>query len=560
MERERVLLVEDEKTGRAVIGLALQDAQFIVDMPENVDGVRACIADPETEYAVAVLDMRLDDWLDNKTLGLTGASLGVELLEAQVFKPPECVIISAYPKADYYRAAIELGVADYLDKNRIDDDTLTRHVRALALRRALRVPDEAMEEWIVNATQRSRNAAGVIMKFCLEMLEPQLRRILGNSFVLLVSQPEETNCINGASGKIEETNASFELLQELVYGVADYTNPFVFDSSKLQFDLRQYDAALLRTFDGTSFVPLTSGQGTQVSLGIRAVSPTGAAGEDGEALARVLARHWRPPIFERVSRVLHMCSEVKARRDAVLVAMSQACLNIGEEQSALLECLSDANGGGKNTARIERARALAADLRDVGELLANLGPKGAANEGSDEVTVEVTEVPLPNYVRTAWVDLCETMPVEDSLLNAEGECSAEANAEDVFFAITKLLQWCAQRALDAESEARPAISVRCETEGPVAKVVIEDRGGRLADPVREQLFMPFAQPLPDLARQAGRKSDRPGAHMPLYLARMLVELRNNGTLEDRTSDLERDDGHRFVLTLPAYSSDKRGGE
>ncbi len=48
---------------------------------------------------------------------------------------------------------------------------------------------------------------------------------------------------------------------------------------------------------------------------------------------------------------------------------------------------------------------------------------------------------------------------------------------------------------------------------------------------------------------------RPGLHLSLYMAKMLIELRNGGVVEDRSDEVEGDYGHRIALSFRGSNED-----
>ena len=116
-----------------------------------------------------------------------------------------------------------------------------------------------------------------------------------------------------------------------------------------------------------------------------------------------------------------------------------------------------------------------------------------------------------------------------------------------------MLQWCVERALAIDTQPDTVTSARCSTDGNRAILILEDNSTRLPESLRERLFLPFGERLRHLKGKHEVEGQHPGAHIPLFLARLLVELRNKGTLEDQTRKKDGDLGHRFVIDLPAYS-------
>ncbi len=124
----------------------------------------------------------------------------------------------------------------------------------------------------------------------------------------------------------------------------------------------------------------------------------------------------------------------------------------------------------------------------------------------------------------------------------------EIDQNDFFVIVLRLLQWIVQREDKTPMDVMPHIGVEYVRQSGRGQIIFTDHSRRLGKPLRETLFDPFTQatslPLTD------EEEERPGLYLPLYLAKMLVEVKNNGLLEDRSDDLDSKIGHRFVLSFP----------
>lgn len=136
--------------------------------------------------------------------------------------------------------------------------------------------------------------------------------------------------------------------------------------------------------------------------------------------------------------------------------------------------------------------------------------------------------------------------------------------------VSRLLQWFAYRSKNVPLGVEPAIRVRCEeAEDGGATVVFEDNSRRLPKKLREDIFAPFTQaistPFADLAvrpasgghggQHDGREPPTSGRYLPLYLAKMLVEGRYRGILEDHSDEItENGYGHCVLMYFPSGNS------
>jgi len=104
MNRERILLVEDQETTREFIGMILADADFAVD--KAADGSEAIEAMRERDYDLVLTDLKL------------GELSGIDVLEAATAKEdaPAVIIITAHGTIENAVEAIKMGAYDYLTK------------------------------------------------------------------------------------------------------------------------------------------------------------------------------------------------------------------------------------------------------------------------------------------------------------------------------------------------------------------------------------------------------------------------------------------------------------
>jgi hypothetical protein len=111
----------------------------------------------------------------------------------------------------------------------------------------------------------------------------------------------------------------------------------------------------------------------------------------------------------------------------------------------------------------------------------------------------------------------------------------------------------------------PGLKIECESNKDLVTITFEDNSHRLPQKLRDDLFAPFTQAIstPFAAIEGTRGTEsgaetpggnrlNSGRYLPLYLAKMLVEGRYRGLLEDHSDEIkERSYGHRIVMQFPA---------
>lgn len=551
MSPKRVLIIEDEEPQRLALHHGLELRKFWVASAATAAAARKLIAAETEPFDVVVIDMHLDkDWDPGSgKKEVTGAHVGIEVKNKWPHWSPEFLISSAYKLAEYYRLALDLGVAAYLEKAHHDLRSVMRHVRALALRRGLSVERPNALAEIRHVAETSRDNAEAVRRFCSEILCRELLASLDTPFVVLLTDRSGTYGVGNRFNLPDGVFRAYATVQALTHGKAAIAEPFVFKAD----DLRALDSAvetdILARLDNAAFIPLAADDEFRISLGLlpeaaRADSIAGAV-----ATARVLLEYFRPAVLKHLLTLTATVTELHAKRLAVLRATSQFCLYVGQEQLATLAAAQDAGELLDAGRYCEKLGLLAADLRDAGEELGELGrlqPTSAEPPAGSPDAAEI--LPMSEIASEAWHDLADALEQEAGLLRIEGSCLVQGRRDSLQIATTRILQWFIQRMTESPADSEPAIFVRCRetTRGP--EVAFEDRSRRLSEQLRDFLFVPFSQAS---SRPPAKKELRgPGIHLSLYMAKMLVELSAGGVIEDQSADVEGGRGHRLVMRFP----------
>ena len=556
MGESGVLIVEDNGLQRRVLEKELKDIGFCPWSATSVANARELAQKHVNDLDVIVLDMQLTDWLDavdGAGNEISGADLGQSIKQEMNGYPPEFLIISSYRKEDYYRSAIKLGAAAYLQKlggSELDTEEIARHIRVLALRRTLNVACPDTASWVERIVTECREQHEIIADFCREVLCRQLARTLGAPSAILLSSEEGSFCYSSeACGSTEGPDRTYGIIQDIVHSGRRHGEPFILDDlGKLGGSGEVGDPAMLLRFGGAAALPLTLEGNTRLSLCILPKQGEGGLSKDTQALARVLAEYFRPAVLAFLVRISAMCAELMNR--AVISATSRACLYSGQEQVSLLSASMEAEPRVAEDPRIIRLMELAEDMRDIGERLGDILP----DEEYAEAAERFDKVDLADLVAKAWDEVCQAHDIEPAVLEIEGQATVKGIREDLLFAVSKLLQWFADRMVMSGGDSGPSVSITSDPSGKEGRLILQDSSPRLHPNLRERLFFPFSQKLPKLKLEREHSKEYPGEHMPLYLAKVLIELPSKGRLQDQTDNLSGERGHRFVISLPIWKS------
>lgn len=594
MREKSVLVVEDDDGQRDVIVKMLRNRGFTVTEAKDPEETRKRF--PEMgDIDVVLLDMRLDK---NNPLSVTGAHLGKEIRDAMRDWPPEFLVLSGLQRLDYYQMALDLGVAAYLSKGSDSFEHVVQHVRALALRRAMSVERPDAVRHIREVARRSRTRGEAISMFCREILAPEFEACLGAPFLILLTEHGRTqNCVGNAEVP-RGALPLYDYIQAVTYGRANASEPFVVDSGQLG-EVSPSTREIYQKLHGAAFLPLSISRNIHLTLGIvQEYKP--AINESAEDLARILTQYFRPAVLEHLLVILSELTELNTRKKTVLREASKFCLYVGQEQLAILADAVEDEEIVPAMTSFQRLKSLAEDLRATGDLLLPLereqdDARGAAEAG---VAVEIEFGRLGKVISDAWGEIRVQFRDLSTGFNFEvheavdetaaaGAASAGAKvamAEDDFWLSSlRILQWMVQRKKETPRGVEPEIKVQCVRRKNRVEVIFEDRSRRIRRHLRQKLFDPFTQasrpPLPQTsggptaaaaalqptaaALQQPGDDVKPGLYLPLYLAKILVDVKYNGELLDQSdafddetgqSHAEGKLGHRFIMRLRVVES------
>ena len=533
MSTKKILIIDDLDIEREQLEQQLKGCRFEVFTARNGEEARR-----EAEMHWAEVDVVI---LDNNLNGepMTGPEIAMEFRHKAVF-PPESIIWSVMDYVDFYRIAIQLGAAAYLDRREVGANiqTLVDHVKVLALRRALNPANPDLVVKIARIAAQGKNEPEAIMKFCGTVLNEEIKSCCpGMAFVLLLTQGKATrNCADDSV--LPADSLIYPALQEFAQG--NLTEPQVLQASSLGPPPDETFERLFSALDRGVFLPLASANDMQLSIGILKTEPDSDRQLAGRAsLARIFAQYFRPTVLASIGSIWAQWGEVHAIRSST----AKLCLAVGQEITY-----------GVATDNDEQLQDLANDLSYTGQYLDQIGDD------------KVESVSIREVIDTAWKYVAPFG--ENAVLETPqmiGSCQVMAQKSGLELAVSRLLQWFIHRSKNVPLNVKPAIRINCETDERATRITFQDNSHRLPKTLREGLFAPFTQaistPFPPLGnlltargrkRAAGGSKTEPGRYLPLYLAKFLVESRYRGRLEDHSDEIiEHTYGNRILMQFPA---------
>lgn len=545
--RKKIFVVEDHAEQRRAVRTALTDWGFEVYTAKTVAEARK-IADCQwKELDVAVLDMRLED---PEEPHMTGADIAIKYSKENETSP-ECIIFSAYAEPEYYKLAMELGAVSYLDKAKFNIFDLIHHVKAVALRKALSIENQETIRKIIRIITHSSDRMHAVKMFCQKVFAPELKICLGTPFFLILSSDKHSELCAGNVNLPKISNKIYRTLQSIAQAEASNAEPIPLDLNRLYNETQTETPGEYKMLEGATLLPIFNNKEHQISITLvllkeeeidlsnleedEEVIPPYKLTEDPVELWKVLNQYLKPTVVEHLLTIFSEWNHIKT----TLREISQICIWIGQEQSAILR---------KSTAMedqvVEKLRAMANDLAESGNLLRHI-------EKPLDETAEYPSLSAKNLVNEIWETIKLAENLKDEIkLEIDSDCQIEAQENDLYVIFSRTLQWFVKRRISTPTEVEPVIKVLCRADENESTITFTDKSNRLSETIRKELFVPFTQsitiPFSDLPEK-NEESRLPGQYLPLYIAKMLVEVKYGGELVDATGELEGTSGNQFVL-------------
>src|SRR6185369_11805780 len=310
---QTILVIEDSEAQREALLLSLEMRGFSVASAGTVQEARERFSELDGQIALMVIDMRLED---SSAPGITGADLAVEFCNTHPRRRPEFLILSAYSPVDYYKLAIELGVAAYLSKEVTNNKTLVRHIRSLLIRRNLSAENDSVSRRISTIAETSRWLSETSVRFCQEIVAPVLSAFLGAPFIIIINDGRQVQACIGESELLRCSNELYEQLDRLIHHNANSDSPYVLQTAAFRSPSVMVDIDLVARLDGAVFVPLAISNNLRLSFGI--LKSNQDLAEDPKPLAEVLGHYLQRAVLDPLICALKYHVELKAKREAEL--------------------------------------------------------------------------------------------------------------------------------------------------------------------------------------------------------------------------------------------------
>lgn len=535
MQGKTIVVVEDRDEQREPLVNALARRGFHAVGTATAAEARRVIGDLGEKTDVLVLDIKLDDPDEPDT---TGPDIALESRREHPDWVPEHLFLTVHDEvADNYKLALRLGAAAFLGKDKVDLNNVVQHVRALALKRALRVERSRVVERLSSISESSKSLSHAVGKFCREMLAGELDVCLGVPYVLLLTDERGTR--NAATNTELPLGYSspYDAAQVMAHGINNISPPYVIsehDLTRLPAPANEAEAQVLQRLAGASLVPLAGLKNFRLSLVLLPPRPGEVTyREDLRLLASLLTQYVRPAVVEHFLGILiHLSTQKRAR----LKSISDLFLSLGQDQQRVIDEGVAAQDLRAESDTHRKLAAMADDLWRTGAILGSAWNR--------PLTDASPRFEMSDLIRSVSLESWQEPPADGLDFAVEGTCHVRAIREEMRVAVKRLLQWMVHRGAETPPGARPRVHVRCAEleDGPL--IVFEDGSRRLPAELRARLFEPFATSIATTAEAGG---SGPGLSLPLYLAKVLVEEKYGGCLEDETDEMDGEVGHRLVM-------------
>jgi len=534
MTTKVAVIVENDAKQRNDFQKALTERGFRAKAAATVAEAFRILEELGEATDVMMLDMALDDPDEPMT---TGADIALQLRDRHPDWLPEYVIKTGYSLVvNFYRLALRLGAAAYLVPGEVSPDDMVRHIRVLALKRALRIERPQMMGALSLISESSKSLSEAVKRFCQQVLAEEFDSCLGTPYVLLLTDQRGTQNVATNTNLPKGYHSLYASIQHKSHTITKLSSPHLISQSDTESWFGTGGAVedeLISRLPGAALVPVARVGNFRLALILLSAQPSEFKyPEEIEPLALILRQHWRPSIIEHFLGIL---ISLDAQKHAMLKSTSYLCLYVGQEQERILSEATAHNELKEDTNLHHSLAMMADDFRLTGVTLNS----AANNFPEPPLTIEMRDM-----IQREFESLKSVTDFEKLDLQVDGSCCVSAG-EDLAIAVRRLLQWLAQRMPEIPSGQKPQINVRCAQKEGDSEVIFEDRSRRLSSRLRARLFEPFSTSI-----MAANSSDSgPGLYLPLYLAKVLVEEKYGGELNDESDDMDGEVGHRLVMSF-----------
>jgi CheY-like chemotaxis protein len=548
MRKKNIFIVEDENEKRDAIRDALIYRGFEVYEAKTVQEARELAEKYWEKFDVAVLDMRLGDPAEPH---ITGADIGIEFHKKNIFSP-ESIIFSAFAEVEYYKLGMELGVTAYLDKNKYQNADLVRYVRVIALRKALSVGNSETLRKLIRIVTHSLDRSHAVKLFCQKVFKPELEICLGVPFFFILTDEKNSEFCAGNVDVPKDLNPITKTLQAIAQAESSNEEPTPLDLSKLAKETRIKVTENLNFLQDALLLPIFNNNEHKISLTLvllkekefvfdpskfkddEEIQPPNNITENPVELWKILNHYLKPTVVEHLLTMFSEWNHIKT----TLREVSQICMWIGQEQTAIIR-----NSKSLEESVTKNLQTMANDLIESGRLLQFI-------EKPQKTTTQFKPIPVKSLLNEIWENIKEAEELENQFyFNIESDCSVEAEENDLYLVFSRLLQWFVKRSLNNRSNVKPTINIECQSKENEAVIIFTDKSNQLNEQIRKELFAPFTQsisiPFKEMVTKDGEYVS--GKYLPLYIAKMIIEVKYGGEILDFSHELEGNLGHKFVL-------------
>ena len=319
MKRKIVLIIEDELVQKLALQMELENRGFKVLSADDIESARELLRKFGQDADVAVVDMMLEPSFikskNKESAGaanektVTGADLCIEYLcqsrtkslqESTKLITPEFIILSAHnERIDYYEKAIDLGVAAYLLKSVVPNEAVISHIRALAIRHALKAMGSTELDEIMAIAENSSDRFEAIAQFCEKILVPEFEAVCGAPFVILLGAGHETFKCGGEAELPDGFNPAYSMIQRLAHGQSNLEGPFIFENQSILLTSDSKSIEIYQRLDSAVFLPYCVGENLRLTIGIlKDTKNKYVLSEEPQKFGKILDQHLHASILE----------------------------------------------------------------------------------------------------------------------------------------------------------------------------------------------------------------------------------------------------------------------
>lgn len=467
--------------------------------------------------AVVILDMELED-------DLNGLDLGRKIVQVYSNNPPEFLIYSAHETPEFMQGGYDFGAASYALKGEVTPRQVVTKSRPLYLRWLLKYNWKMRLRHIRSWVWSEPKWTKILKKAFKTFITDKPQDLLAANYLLILDSPEGRATYTNLQD-LPEVHKVYEAIEDRVQ---NHPLPETY----------QISTHVLESFQAKDIEPLLkdmvflkiyASSNLKITLGLKEDPDIS---ENFSDIVEAIATTIKPHILEtNIREVLHAI-ESETSRKSIVELTDAFCTNVGERHKMLFDSAVEAGEFSGKEFHTRQLRQIGHHLQQMGLIFRDLRTQQH----------KIKHIEVQTLIRQLWLDLPNNRQENFTL---EGDpCHLYANPAIISNGIGNIFNWMIGR-MEHGKKPQPWIKVHCKQTSPEEAIItLSDTSKRLPESLRQSLF----QPLNNYQMMGAETQEG----FDLFTAKMFIEARGQGELNDLTNGYEGGVGHMLQVKLNSF--------